>query len=348
MQALFPFSRKNYRAACRLHSVKIHKKQVVLQTTRLNYYIFYLLSSVYITGTLWQRTTMTTPVPITSFTVDPHFKEAVFELADGSRKRVPIVRSPHMRIPAVRRKKDGRLALAFPTYIPATDIPHLLPLSFDTLEEWLPLAPEPLVVTLPDTVALPLRGDVLNIRRAGTLAEGRRAVDSAREAPFLLRKDTTRMLALVREDELQLYGTDDVESAIHLLRGWCRRQAELLLPPRLWALATQRGLRLQRVSIRDQKFRMGSCTKANGSIRLNWRAVLLPPALLDHLYWHELSHLRHPNHGPAFWRFLEKCSPHCREQEKALGHCYASLPAWTAYEALLYDDAPSPSSTITG
>lgn len=284
---------------------------------------------------------MTAPVPITSFTVDPQFREAVFELADGSRKRVPIVRSPHMRVPAVRRKKDGRLALAFPAYIPANAIPRLLPLGFGTLEKWLPLAPEPLVATLPGTVALPLRGDVLGIRCAGTLAEGRRAVDSAREAPFLLRKDTTRMLALVREDELLLYGTNSVVSAIHLLRGWCRRQAGLLLPPRLWALAEQRGLRLQRVSIRDQKFRMGSCTKADGSIRLNWRAVLLPPALLDHLCWHELCHLRHPNHGPAFWRFLETCSPRCREQEKALRHCHASLPAWTEHDAPLYDDGPS-------
>lgn len=308
---------------------------------------FYLTPPVYTCQELWQRTIMTTPVSITSFTVAPQFREAVFELSDGSRKRVPIVRSPHMRVPAVRRKKDGRLALAFPTYIPARDIPRLLPLGLSTLEKWLPLAPEPLVATLPGTVALPLRGDVLGIRCAGTLAEGRRAVDRAREAPFLLRKDTTRMLALVREDELLLYGTGDIESAVHLLRGWCRRQAGLLLPPRLWALAEQRGLRLQRVSIRDQKFRMGSCTKALGSICLNWRAVLLPPALLDHLCWHELCHLRHPNHGPAFWRFLEKLSPHSREQEKALSHCHATMPAWTEYDALLYDDGPSLSPSTT-
>lgn len=290
---------------------------------------------------------MAASVPIIGVIVAPQLREAVFELADGSRKRVPIIRSPRIRFPSVRLKKDGRLALSLPASIPSDRLPALLRLSFSILEERLPLAPEPLVATLPDTVALPLRGDILGIRCAGPLAEGRRVVDSAREAPFLLRKDATRMLALVREGELQLYGAGNVESAIRLLRGWCRRQAELLLPPRLWALAEQRGLRLQRVSIRDQKYRMGSCTRADGSIRLNWRAVLLPPALLDHLCWHELCHLRHPNHGPAFWSFLEKCSPRCREQEKALRHCQAAMPAWTEHDALLYDDAPSLSPTQT-
>ena len=291
---------------------------------------------------------MTTPVHITGVTVPPQLREAVFELADGSLKRVPIIRSLRIRNPSVLRKKDGRLGLSLPADIPANEIPHLLPLSFSILEKWLPLAPDPPVPTLPDTVALPLRGDVLNIRRAGTLAEGRRVVDSAREAPFLLRKDTTRMLALVREDELLLYGTDSIVSAILLLRGWCRRQAELLLPPRLWAMAEQKNFRLRRVAVREQKYRMGSCTKANGSIRFNWRAVLLPLPLLDHLCWHELCHLRHPNHGPAFWILLEKLSPCSREQEKTLKEFHGALPVWAEHDAPLYDDAPSPSPITTG
>ena len=65
-----------------------------------------------------------------------------------------------------------------------------------------------------------------------------------------------------------------------------------------------------------------------GRISLNWRALLLPPALLEHLCWHELCHLRHMNHSAAYRAELARFSPCWPQQEKALNTAWRGLPWW--------------------
>ena len=72
-----------------------------------------------------------------------------------------------------------------------------------------------------------------------------------------------------------------------------------------------------------------------GRISLNWRALLLPVPLLEHLCWHELCHLRHMNHSAAYRAELARFSPRWPEQEKALNAAWRGLPWW----ALPGDDA---------
>jgi predicted metal-dependent hydrolase len=87
------------------------------------------------------------------------------------------------------------------------------------------------------------------------------------------------------------------------LRGLLRQFAEKVLPPRVRELAGLHGLPIRRVSIRDQGTRWGSCA-ASGTVSLNWRLVLLPVELHDHVLWHELAHLTEMNHAESFWRLL--------------------------------------------
>ena len=67
---------------------------------------------------------------------------------------------------------------------------------------------------------------------------------------------------------------------------------------------------------------------AEGRISLNWRALLLPVSLLEHLCWHELCHLRHMNHSPAYRAELAHYSPNWPRQEKALNTAWRTLPWW--------------------
>ena len=76
---------------------------------------------------------------------------------------------------------------------------------------------------------------------------------------------------------------------------------------------------------------------AEGRISLNWRALLLPLPLLEHLCWHELCHLRHMNHSAAYRAELGRFSPNWPGQEKALNAAWRGLPWW----ALPGDDTPS-------
>jgi len=88
------------------------------------------------------------------------------------------------------------------------------------------------------------------------------------------------------------------------LRARARRE----LPPRLLELATQHGLTVTRISVRNQRWRWGSCSR-RGHICLNWRLVRMPDAVRDYVMLHELMHLKRMDHSPKFWKLVEKACP---------------------------------------
>lgn len=103
-----------------------------------------------------------------------------------------------------------------------------------------------------------------------------------------------------------------------------RARAQLDLPPRLHQLAAQHGLRVQRVSVRNQRTRWGSCGH-NGHISVNWRLVLMPDWVRDYVLIHELMHLRRMDHSPEFWRHVAAACPRYRDARAWLRANGASL-----------------------
>ncbi len=73
----------------------------------------------------------------------------------------------------------------------------------------------------------------------------------------------------------------------------------------------------QRVCIRDQKTRWGSCS-SKGTLSFNWRLILAPSDVLDYVIVHELCHLTHMNHSPEFWAAVEAVCPDYRTSRKWL------------------------------
>ena len=96
-----------------------------------------------------------------------------------------------------------------------------------------------------------------------------------------------------------------------------RERAKRELPPRLFELAAQHRLTVNRVSIRNQKWRWGSCSP-DGQICLNWRLVLLPDAVRDYVLIHELMHLKRLDHSPRFWKLVEQACPDFRDLRRQL------------------------------
>ncbi|MFT6916561.1 MAG: putative metal-dependent hydrolase [Motiliproteus sp.] len=107
---------------------------------------------------------------------------------------------------------------------------------------------------------------------------------------------------------LQLPPLADQAQRALLLQRWYQQQAEQHWPDRLehWARIT--GLQPGGLKIRPYKSRWGSCN-SRGLISLNTLLMMAPPETLDYVIVHELCHLRHPNHGAAFWRLVERFSP---------------------------------------
>ena len=57
--------------------------------------------------------------------------------------------------------------------------------------------------------------------------------------------------------------------------------------------------------VTNQSSRWGSCTPAEGTIRISSRAAGMPSWVLDYVILHELAHLLQPGHGVEFWSLLE-------------------------------------------
>lgn len=90
-------------------------------------------------------------------------------------------------------------------------------------------------------------------------------------------------------------------------------------------LATQRldyynhyyNFSYQRVSIRNQSSRWGSCSHS-GTLSFNYRIALLEPEFRDYIIVHELCHLGQMNHSPAFWTLVSKTFPNHKKLRKLL------------------------------
>jgi predicted metal-dependent hydrolase len=80
------------------------------------------------------------------------------------------------------------------------------------------------------------------------------------------------------------------------------------LAERAGQLATRFGL--PRVSeirwVDNQQSRWASCTPATSTIRMSRAVARFPEWVIDYLLVHELAHLVHADHSPAFWALVDQ------------------------------------------
>jgi predicted metal-dependent hydrolase len=119
-----------------------------------------------------------------------------------------------------------------------------------------------------------------------------------------------------------LYGERSVALAadgnIHrAIQADMRTLARDELGARLHVLAAAQQLSVSAFTIRNQRSRWGSCSRA-GRIALNYRLIQMPPSVSDYVILHELMHLKEQNHSRRFWRLVEHVCPGFREAERWL------------------------------
>jgi|SRR5947209_3900693 len=92
------------------------------------------------------------------------------------------------------------------------------------------------------------------------------------------------------------------------VKDFLKREAKRDLDAASRRYATRLGVRIKRITARDQTSRWGSCT-AEGVLSYSWRLILAPPHVLDYLAAHEVAHLIELNHSARFWRVVERICP---------------------------------------
>ena len=96
-----------------------------------------------------------------------------------------------------------------------------------------------------------------------------------------------------------------------------RDAAKDYIPKRVEYYHQFTGGSYQKITIRDQKTRWGSCS-GTGTLSFSFRLMLAPPRVLDYVVVHELCHLTHMNHSKEFWNMVEDILPDYKEHRKWL------------------------------
>jgi len=102
-----------------------------------------------------------------------------------------------------------------------------------------------------------------------------------------------------------------------VLEQWYRMQAAKLINERAEKLSACLGLPYNRIIIRGQKTRWGSCSH-KGNLSFNWRLIMAPEPVIDYVIIHELAHLKEMNHTKRFWELVGEHCPRWREHKKWL------------------------------
>jgi len=95
------------------------------------------------------------------------------------------------------------------------------------------------------------------------------------------------------------------------------RLAAKELPSKVFDYAALHQLSVNRITVRNQKSRWGSCSR-RGTISLNWRLIQTPEFVRDYIILHELMHLRQMNHSARYWQEVERVCPGYQLAEKWL------------------------------
>jgi predicted metal-dependent hydrolase len=82
-----------------------------------------------------------------------------------------------------------------------------------------------------------------------------------------------------------------------------------------------------RITLRDTRSRWGSCSVA-GDLNFSWRLVMAPETVLDYVVAHEVAHLVHLDHSPAFWALVEELTDATKEARAWLRHHGARLHSY--------------------
>lgn len=103
-----------------------------------------------------------------------------------------------------------------------------------------------------------------------------------------------------------------------------KKEADAHLPRILHQLAQKHNYHYKSAHVKNMRTRWGSCSSEK-SINLSIWLMQLPDELIEYVCCHELTHLNHQHHQPAFWAELSEMIPDCKERRKKLKEYQPSL-----------------------
>ena len=113
-------------------------------------------------------------------------------------------------------------------------------------------------------------------------------------------------------------GQGDIPVGEDALRKYRAQALSELLRHMIPLWEARMGVRVGRVTIREMSSRWGSCRADRASLSMNLRLACVPEECIEHVLVHELCHLFHQDHSPAFYAELTRFLPDWQARKKRL------------------------------
>ncbi len=116
----------------------------------------------------------------------------------------------------------------------------------------------------------------------------------------------------------------DIAFTKKLIGKWLQRKAQTIFKQMLDEISTQHGFNYNKLSIRTQKTRWGSCSQ-DQNISLNSKLLFFKQDIVRYVMVHELCHTIEMNHSKRFWHLVEACIPDYARAQKELKQFGSSI-----------------------
>ena len=198
----------------------------------------------------------------------------------GQDMPVVLKRHPSARRMTMRLSPDGKeIRITLPRWGRTQDALAFVELRKDWLAQQRATSPDPTPVGPGSTVLF--RGETLTI----AWQEG------------------SRRRPRISNGQLELGGAE--KSLAARIRRWLESEAQALLEDDLAYYCERAGRPAPPLRLSRAQRRWGSCSD-NGTIRINWRLVQAPDFVRRSVVAHEVAHLVHFDHSPAFHALLDE------------------------------------------
>lgn len=216
------------------------------------------------------------------------------EFADREIELVKSRRNKYMRLTVSR---EGRVRLSVPISARVGQIKRFL----DQQSNWL----EGTLENLPRSRKLSYRsGEFLKILGKDYQLEVHKLPGGSYKAKL---DEKEEKIYLFRPDSV-LSSDSDRTSLGEALTKELRKYAKARIDVDARTLAEDISQSINRISIREQRTRWGSCSN-KGNLNFNWKIILAPESVYRYVIAHEVAHLQEHHHGPEFWDLVEQIHP---------------------------------------
>lgn len=149
---------------------------------------------------------------------------------------------------------------------------------------------------------------------------------------YLIKYSDRKLLrprVVIRDSEIVVYQSE-LKNIHHktILLKFFKELARTTITKKTKAYASQYGFEVNKIAIRDQSSRWGSCSSLK-NLNFNWRLIFAPTEVLEYVIVHELCHTAQMNHSKAFWDLVSLIKPDWRSSRKWLRENVGSLEVST-------------------